>query len=113
MDPVDEVDVGEAGRAPHDPGSLGDAEAGVGGGVVRSDVGLGLDDDSTAAATAEMLAEERTGDGLGVASVKAPRERRSPAHAADSSRSPSIAARRAAKRSSPARSAVSAATARQ
>lgn len=61
MDPVGEVDVGEAGRSEEDPGALGQADVGVAGGVVGV-VALGLDDDAAAAFVEQGAADQLAGD---------------------------------------------------
>ena len=44
VDAVDEIDVGVAGRAEHDLGARGEAFGGVGGEVVRAEVGFHFHD---------------------------------------------------------------------
>jgi len=61
VDPVGEVDVGEAGRTEEDPGALGQADVGVTGGVVGL-VALGLDDDAAAPLVEESAADQLSGD---------------------------------------------------
>lgn len=61
MDPVGEVDVGAPGRAEEDPGSLGEADEGVAGGVVAL-VALGLDDRAAAALEEQPAADQLAGD---------------------------------------------------
>ena len=73
MDPVGEVDVGEAGRAEEDAGPLGQADIGVAGGVVGV-VALGLDDDAAATAVEEGAADQLAGDRVDRAVEKLPAE---------------------------------------
>ena len=68
---VDEVDVGPAGRAVDDLCAGGDAAGGVGGFVVRAEVGFDFDDGGGEGAADEEFAEEVAGDGDGVAGVEA------------------------------------------
>jgi hypothetical protein len=61
VDPVGEVDVGEAGRAEEDARALGQADVGVTGGVVGL-VALGLDDDAAPAFVEEGATDQVAGD---------------------------------------------------
>jgi hypothetical protein len=61
VNPVGEVDVGAAGRAEQDAGTLGQANVGVTGGVVGL-VALGLDDDAATAFIKERAADQVPGD---------------------------------------------------
>ena len=71
MDAAVEIDVGAARRAEDDAGAGGDAAAGVGGEIVRAEVSFDLDNPALAMAVDQRFAEEGTGDGDVIASVKA------------------------------------------
>lgn len=77
MDPVREVDVGVAGRAEEDPGSLGQADIGVAGRVVGV-VALGLDDEAAATFVEEGAADQVTRNSVDGAVKKAAIERLPP-----------------------------------
>jgi hypothetical protein len=73
VDPVGEVDVGDARRPEEDPGALGEADVSVAGGVVGL-VALRLDDDSAAALVEEGAADQLAGDRVDRAVVEVPAE---------------------------------------
>jgi hypothetical protein len=73
VDPVGEVDVGEAGWAEEDAGALGQSDVRVAGGVVGL-VALGLDDDAAAAFVEEGAADQLASDRVDRAIEKVPVE---------------------------------------
>jgi len=72
--PVNEVNVGVAGRPEDDLGARGDAACRVGGLVVCAEVGFGFDNDAGGAAVDEDLTEQGASDIDGRAGVKGARQ---------------------------------------